>query len=181
MPGSVRRFVLVLTPVVLVVVMSLFLRFYSGDDSGEAFIASREGATSVGDSVLEPSEIDESIEVRLTINGIRHEDGMLRIAVFNSASGFPDHSQALQRHSVAPDGGTDSHSLTLALPETGEFAVAVYHDVDANQQLNRAALGYPTEPYGFSADARSTFGPPGWKAAAVSIEQSGASLSLTLR
>lgn len=127
----------------------------------------------------EAAQQNDSIEVQLQIHGVESDQGKLRIAVFAGAAGFPDHSQAVQRCSVEP--ADCDQPLTLVLPNTGEFAIAVYHDIDANRQLNRAAFGYPTEPYGFSRDARSTFGPPDYQAAAVQIEASGNDLALTIR
>lgn len=122
---------------------------------------------------------DSTVEVQLQINGVKSDQGMLRIAVFAGADGFPDHSRAVQRCSVEAERGEEP--VTLSLPDHGEYAIAVYHDLDADEQLNRAAFGYPTEPYGFSRDARSTLGPPDYDAAAVQIESSGASLELTIR
>ena len=45
----------------------------------------------------------------------------------------------------------------------GRYAVAVYHDVNGNGELDTSFLGLPTEPYGFTNDVgryrRPEFGP----------------------
>lgn len=42
----------------------------------------------------------------------------------------------------------------------GSYAVAVYHDENSNQKLDRAFTGIPTEEYGFSNDARALMSAP---------------------
>lgn len=125
------------------------------------------------------AEEADTVQVQLMIHGVNSDQGILRLAVFDRADGFPDHAQALQRRSVSPKECTEP--VPLLLPKAGDYAIAVYHDIDANRRLNRAPLGYPTEPYGFSADARSTFGPPSYDAAAVAVDESGESVNLTIR
>ncbi|MCH9852515.1 MAG: DUF2141 domain-containing protein [Alphaproteobacteria bacterium] len=46
----------------------------------------------------------------------------------------------------------------LALPD-GIYAISAFHDLNDDGELNRNLVGLPTEPYGFSNDARGTFGP----------------------
>ena len=54
--------------------------------------------------------------------------------------------------------------------QPGTYAVAVYHDLNGNGELDRTTLGPPDEPYGFSNDARGTFGPPKFDKAAIEIK-----------
>ncbi len=76
-----------------------------------------------------------------------------------------------------PDDDTQAHSM-LSLPireqrvvaqfdevPVGPFAIAVFHDENEDGALDQNILGIPTEPYGFSQDARGTFGPPSFESA----------------
>ena len=48
--------------------------------------------------------------------------------------------------------------------EPGTYCITLYHDEDNNGQLNRGGLfGMPSEPYGFSNNPRSWFGPPSYE------------------
>ena len=38
----------------------------------------------------------------------------------------------------------------------GRYAIAVYHDANGNGRLDRSAIGFPQEPYGFSNDVGRT-------------------------
>ena len=50
----------------------------------------------------------------------------------------------------------------------GHYAVAVFHDVNGNGELDMIPPGLPTEPYGFSNDV-GRFRPPDFKAALVGV------------
>jgi len=42
----------------------------------------------------------------------------------------------------------------------GQYAIKVFHDENANGELDINFLGIPKESYGFSNHARGRFGPP---------------------
>jgi uncharacterized protein (DUF2141 family) len=53
----------------------------------------------------------------------------------------------------------------------GTYGVVSFHDIDKNKQLKSNLVGYPTEPIGFSRDARIKFGPPDFDDARITIEK----------
>ena len=55
---------------------------------------------------------------------------------------------------------TGGAMLTFANLPKGGYAVAVFHDEDADGELDTNFVGIPTEAYGFSNNARGVFGPP---------------------
>ncbi|KAB2813630.1 DUF2141 domain-containing protein [Phaeocystidibacter luteus] len=57
-----------------------------------------------------------------------------------------------------PASGVVSHTFTNV--EKGTYTAAAFHDENEDKEINTNAVGYPTEAYGFSNDARGTFGPP---------------------
>ena len=62
----------------------------------------------------------------------------------------------------------------------GDYAIAAFQDVNENGVLDKNALGIPTEPYGFSNDARGWFGPPSWQAARFHLGAADGAVTLTL-
>lgn len=77
-----------------------------------------------------------------------------------------------------------SHATTKAVFDDlppGRYAVMAYHDRNGDGRLNTLPVGLPVEPYGFSNDARGTFGPPAWRAAAFETPAAGATQRLRLR
>ncbi|MCO8121017.1 DUF2141 domain-containing protein [Stieleria sp. TO1_6] len=85
--------------------------------------------------------------------------GPIRIALYDSKESFGDTDKAVIKDSLVPvDGFVIWEIKRDFLPE--QFAIAAYHDLDDNGELNRALFNAPVEPYGFSNNARSVIGAP---------------------
>lgn len=92
-------------------------------------------------------------------------DGFVYCDLYKNKKGFPDEPQhALARVKVRPDG----KKITCRFPnaKAGRYAVALWHDVDADQEFDTNLLGIPSEPVGTSNNAKGSFGPPSFKDAA---------------
>src|SRR5437764_9308992 len=62
----------------------------------------------------------------------------------------------------------------------GRYAVSVFHDENGNGKLDTNVVGMPTEPYGFSRDARALMGPPSFADAAFDL-QADTTITVNLR
>ena len=60
---------------------------------------------------------------------------------------------------------------TAPVPD-GMYALAVFHDCNGNDELDKNCLGKPVEPYGFSNNIRHLLGPPDIKEATFRFEAS---------
>lgn len=77
----------------------------------------------------------------------------------------------------------ESHTVTVefgALP-AGDYAIRMYHDVDGDGELDMNLMGIPSEPFGFSNNARGRFGPASWDDAVFTIRPGENSHALDLR
>jgi uncharacterized protein (DUF2141 family) len=96
-----------------------------------------------------------TVEVR----GLRNQEGNICFKVFSGSPGFPnDNDNAVERTCVAIADNLSEDpeaplTYTFETLEAGSYAVAIYHDRNGDEQLNRGALGIPLEGYGFSNDA----------------------------
>jgi uncharacterized protein (DUF2141 family) len=103
------------------------------------------------------------------------------VGLFDSAAAFP---KTVTQGVLAAAAGRDATGrVTLVLRDLtpGTYAVSVYHDLDANGQLNNNLMGLPTEPYGFSNNARGSFGPPSFQAASVALPTQGLAIELKVQ
>lgn len=76
----------------------------------------------------------------------------------------------------------DQMQVVFEQVPVGTYAVAVYQDTDGDHQLKTNLVGYPTEPMGFSRDARIKLGPPSFADAALTISaDQTVTTSVTLR
>lgn len=110
-------------------------------------------------------------ELRVAIDGIRDDKGTVRVAVYRAGSGFlkpgQEHAAMFQR---AASG--DLSVVFGGLP-ADRYAVAVYHDENANGELDTNLLGIPLEGTGFSEGAVPGFGPPSFDDAALAVPADG--------
>lgn len=117
--------------------------------------------------------------VELLVRGLRPEAGRVQVAVFEGAQGFPDADAAAERTTV--DAGSETAQLTLTLKSGVVAAIAVFQDLDGNGVLTKNGLGIPTEPYGFSNNARGTFGPPSFGKAQFTVTEDLNTLEIRVR
>ena len=71
-------------------------------------------------------------------------------------------------------------SVCLPAPEATDYAIALYHDKDANGKLNKGAFGIPSEPWGMSTNPKLTFGPPPVEKVLFAVNQDGAKVHIDL-
>lgn len=120
-----------------------------------------------------PVDVTGSIQhegtVTLTIEilDLESDEGSVAIALFDSVEAFDGQAAAVASQTVVPREGGASWRVE-ELP-AGLYAVAAFHDLNENGELDRSNLGPPSEPYGFSNDARGTFGPPKFDKAAIEL------------
>lgn len=121
----------------------------------------------------------ETASLTVKVLGLESGRGEVAVAVYDSAESFKERTDAVAKGRIAP--GNNMATWTTEPIEPGLYAVAVYHDLNQNGQLDRSALGAPSEPYGFSNDARGRFGPPKFEKAAIRIEPGERTIEITLR
>ena len=115
-----------------------------------------------------------SAELDLKVENVK-PGGDLMIAVYGSAA---DYRKAAVKE-IKVSAGDNPASVHIAL-DAGDYAIALYHDRNGNGKLDSNLLGVPTEPYGFSGDARNLMGPATWEQAKFSLAASGGTATVRL-
>ena len=115
----------------------------------------------------------------VTVLGLKSEDSEVVLALFGSAEDFKTRTNAVAAGTIPPNNGTAVWQIENLQP--GTYALAVYHDLNGNGELDRTTIGPPDEPYGFSNDARGTFGPPKFDKAAIEIGPANRAIEIKLR
>ena len=108
--------------------------------------------------------------LNLRIQNIEKATGNIMVAVFEGEDNFlKDDKAVASKIALVEKMGT----LEISFPNLphGEYSVAVYHDVNGNQELDTNFFGVPTEPYGFSNNARSKWGAPKYNVARFQLNQ----------
>lgn len=103
--------------------------------------------------------------------------GAIMLAVFANAESFPEGTPLYSRR--MPCAELKGEKIELHLPK-GRLAIAVYHDLNDNKELDRNFFFFPTEPYGFSNNAQGRTGPPSFEQAAFMLSED-TSIDILLR
>ncbi len=98
-------------------------------------------------------------EIRLVIEGFDNAVGLVTVDLYvNDNAGFLKRAgRVAQRRAAAKSPFT---KLCIRAPEPGQYAIAVYHDKNANKTFDKNAFGLPAEPWGISNNPKIRFGPP---------------------
>ena len=64
--------------------------------------------------------------------------------------------------------GTGMETYIFELPD-GKYAIGIFVDANYNNKMDRNFFGIPKEQYGFSNDAKGSFGPPSFKDASFNV------------
>jgi len=119
-------------------------------------------------AVLILSGAATAAELEVEITGIRNANGMVRLALYNDPDKFPKRSGSIAGGDVQAAKGSVVFVFRKLPP--GPYAVAIYHDANANRRFDKSSLGLPREGFGFSNDARPVFSAPHFDAAAVTLK-----------
>jgi uncharacterized protein (DUF2141 family) len=116
--------------------------------------------------------------VSVEIKGAHPGKGPLRVSLWRTADSF---LKGRSFRFATVDSSTEPVGVVFDGLEPGQYAVSAYQDENNNGRLDTGFLGKPKEPYGFSNDARRTFGPPSAKDAAFDVSVAGKTVSFRLK
>jgi uncharacterized protein (DUF2141 family) len=106
-----------------------------------------------------------TLEVR--IKNVATNVGLVRVALYESEKDFL--KTAIKTQSIQADG--DEIVFVFENIHSGDYALSSYHDKNSNAKLDTNWVGVPSEPYGFSNDARGMFGLPSFNEAKFSVKE----------
>lgn len=102
-------------------------------------------------------------DITLEVEGLdpsRLQGATLMVAVFTEPAHWLRQPVTGQRFVLGAEAASGRLSVALKDLPDGPLALTLFQDTNANGRLDMNAVGLPTEPYGFSNNAPSSFGPP---------------------
>ena len=93
-------------------------------------------------------------------------EGSVVVAVFDKEADWKSRDRPVRTQKVAA--GPNSRVRIDGLAP-GRYGLMVFHDKNNDGRLNTWPIGMPSEPYGFSNNARGRFGPASWQAASFEV------------
>ena len=111
--------------------------------------------------------------------GLASDDGRIATRLLDSPEQFLSRTHKPLRSTLVyiTDGRA---SWTIENLAFGNYVVSAFHDANTNGDIDTGLFGIPTEDYGFSNNARGTFGPPDYDDALFEFNQSGQTLTINI-
>lgn len=115
-------------------------------------------------------------QLNVSIDNIKRDSGTVLIALYNSKNSFNQIKEVYREGRAVVKGKKAAFTFENLPP--GEYAISLFQDINNNEIFDQSDAGLPVEPYGFSNNARGTFGPPSYKKAKFTYE--GKSMDITI-
>ena len=117
-----------------------------------------------------PAQSPNSATLTIHIVNARNTKGVVRVALFQTAEGFPgDASKALRTQPAKIDPQTLNAQVVFSGIPQGTYAVMVFHDENNDGKLDKNMLGIPKEGYGASNSAAKKMHAPVFDEAKFSL------------
>jgi len=98
--------------------------------------------------------------LQITVNNIENIKGKLQVCLTEKKEDFLKQCE----YSTAVAVTNNTISLEIANIKTGVYSISLFHDENNNGVLDtKGFFGIPSEPYGFSNNPSTTFGPPSFE------------------
>lgn len=116
-----------------------------------------------------PFTLSGQYRLEVVVSGVESSEGNVLVAVYNEASAFPKFERVFRTGAARAE--TGSTRVVLRDLPPGQYALAVFHDENGNDALDKNFLGFPKEAYGFSKARTRTFGPPSFEDCALVLRE----------
>lgn len=116
-------------------------------------------------------------KLTVEVSNIKGSSGKnITVGIFDKST-FPTKGKAKYEKSIVANG--NSVSITFDLPD-GDYAVAVYQDLNNNKILDKNFFGFPKEPYGFSKNFKPKLSAPKFSDCSFTLSGTEKKLGISL-
>jgi uncharacterized protein (DUF2141 family) len=100
-------------------------------------------------------------KLTIVVDNVESSDGYIAVGVYADADSFLKDGKAFAGVFAKAEKGT----TRIELPDLPNdiYAICIFHDENANKEMDTNFFGIPKEPLGFSIGKLKTFGPPSFK------------------
>ena len=117
-------------------------------------------------------------DLTVVVTSLASDEGDVHIAIYDDPAGFPKGDDMLFEIQSRIKGGVASATFTSLEP--GHYAVAIFHDANANDEFDQAIFGIPLEDFGFSNEATAVFSAPSFEEARIRLPPKGTSITIAI-
>jgi len=125
-----------------------------------------------------PAAAADTGALTVTFQGLTAQKGAILLSLVSSEAAYDDKAPAAGQAMVAVNAATAEAAFAGLAP--GRYAIRAFHDVNGDGKMGANPFGMPTEPYGFSNNAKAMMGPPKWADAAFEVTAGQNTHTITL-
>ena len=103
---------------------------------------------------------EDTLTLTVTVTGLTPNKGEAVVTLFDNKKDYLKKPLVSNREKVG-----DGDVVAVVFPglAAGTYAASVYYDLDSDGEMDTGMFRIPSEPVGFSNNARGRFGPAKWK------------------
>lgn len=118
--------------------------------------------------------------LNVVASGLKSGDGLLAVTLYaDDSSKFLVKRGSLYVGRVNATAGTTR--ACIFVPKPGVYALALYHDENANQSFDRTGVGFPAEGFGFTNNPATLAGLPTFKSVRLNVAKAGLTTRITMK
>lgn len=117
------------------------------------------------------------VTLQVEITNVKHDSGKLFLALYKPAEKFGEGRPKIYK---VLEVSSKENQLAEFQAESGRYALAIFHDLNGNETLDKNFMGIPKEPYGFSTNFRPKFSAPSFKDCAFDLPSNGSNISVKM-
>ncbi len=119
-------------------------------------------------------------EIRVRVTDVKENVGQIVGDLYrNDEEGFLKRAGRVQQVRFAAKAPTTFFCFRAPGPEN--YAIAIYHDENANKTFDKGAFGIPAEPFGISNNPKLRFRAPTVDEALFEVASDGANVEINMR
>ena len=107
-------------------------------------------------------------ELTIVVDNIEEIQGRILIGVFDKEEDYPEEEKMFKALAIQVDASSVTGVVTLP---KGDYAVALFHDVNNDEVCNTNWIGIPKEAFGFSNNIKPFFSLPSFDKVKVNVEE----------
>ena len=106
-------------------------------------------------------------DLTVQISNIKNNNGLVQLGLYNDASKFPKVGETYKMVRIRTKG--NQRFYTFKNLPLGKYALAIYHDENANKICDTNFFGIPKEAYAFSNGIRPRFSAPSFQSCSFMV------------
>lgn len=110
-----------------------------------------------------------SVDLTVRVVNLENNKGLVQLGLYNTVSRFPEVGETFKMVRLKTKGNQTVYTFK-DLPK-GSYALAIYHDENANKICDTNFFGIPKEAYAFSNNFRPRFSVPSFECCDFSLFQ----------